>query len=252
MEIGIQRPRRDGVLATVAKDNAAKGDVEFDPLIDKPPGRYVVGIDLGTTNSAVTYVDTDEQPWQVRVLPLPQLVGPGEVESRESSPSFHFQPTPSQYTPDALRLPWQKETPAFAVGIFARDEGAKNSGRQIVSAKSWLCHPGVDRTADLLPWHGAEDVDRLSPVEASSRYLKHLRDAWDARFPREPLAEQDIVLTLPASFDEVARELTVEAAARAGLPRVVLIEEPQAAFYAWVYKHADDWETRVAPGQTRG
>ncbi|MCA9122960.1 MAG: Hsp70 family protein [Planctomycetales bacterium] len=208
-----------------------------------------MGIDLGTTNSAVTYVDTDEQPWQVRVLPLPQLVGPGEVESRESLPSFHFQPTPSQYTPDALRLPWQKETPAFAVGIFARDEGAKNSGRQIVSAKSWLCHPGVDRTADLLPWHGAEDVDRLSPVEASSRYLKHLRDAWDARFPREPLAEQDIVLTLPASFDEVARELTVEAAARAGLPRVVLIEEPQAAFYAWVYKHADDWETRVAPGQ---
>lgn len=101
MEIGIQRPRRDGVLATVAKDNAAKGDVEFDPLIDKPPGRYVVGIDLGTTNSAVTYVDTDEQPWQVRVLPLPQLVGPGEVESRESLPSFHFQPTPSQYTPDA-------------------------------------------------------------------------------------------------------------------------------------------------------
>jgi molecular chaperone DnaK (HSP70) len=233
----------------VAKESEAITDIELDPLIDKAPSRYVVGIDLGTTNSAVTYVDTQEQPWQVRVLSLPQLVGPGEVERRETLPSFHYQPLASQLSADALRLPWQKEPASYAVGVFARDEGAKTSGRQIASAKSWLCHPGVDRTADLLPWHGAEDVDRLSPVEASSRYLKHLRDAWDAQFPREPLAEQDIVLTLPASFDEVARELTVEAAARAGLPRVVLIEEPQAAFYAWVYKHADDWGQRVSPGQ---
>jgi molecular chaperone DnaK (HSP70) len=233
----------------VAKDTGAKVDIELDPLIDRAPSRYVVGIDLGTTNSAVTYVDTQEQPWQVRVLPLPQLVGPGEIERRETLPSFHYQPLASQLSTGALRLPWQKAAASYAVGVFARDEGAKTSGRQIASAKSWLCHPGVDRTADLLPWHGAEDVDRLSPVEASSRYLKHMRDAWDARFPREPLAEQDIVLTLPASFDEVARELTVEAAARAGLPRVVLIEEPQAAFYAWVYKHADDWEQRVSPGQ---
>ncbi|HRX79468.1 MAG TPA: Hsp70 family protein, partial [Pirellulaceae bacterium] len=233
----------------MAKDTAAKVAVELDPLIDEQPSRYVVGIDLGTTNSAVTYVDTQEQPWQVRVLPLPQLVGPGEIEPRESLPSFHYQPLASQISADALRLPWQKEPPSYAVGVFARDEGAKTSGRQIASAKSWLCHPGVDRTADLLPWHGAEDVDRLSPVEASSRYLKHMRAAWGAKFPREPLAEQDIVLTLPASFDEVARELTVEAAARAGLPRVVLIEEPQAAFYAWVYKYADDWDQRVSAGQ---
>ncbi|MCA9141163.1 MAG: Hsp70 family protein [Planctomycetales bacterium] len=217
--------------------------------MDEQPSRYVVGIDLGTTNSAVTYVDTQEQPWQVRVLPLPQLVGPGEIEPRESLPSFHYQPLASQLSTGTLRLPWQKETSSYAVGVFARDEGAKTSGRQIASAKSWLCHPGVDRTADLLPWHGAEDVDRLSPVEASSRYLKHMRAAWGAKFPREPLAEQDIVLTLPASFDEVARELTVEAAARAGLPRVVLIEEPQAAFYAWVYKYADDWDQRVSAGQ---
>lgn len=233
----------------MAKDTAAKDDVELDPLIDRPPSRYVVGIDLGTTNSAVTYVDTQEQPWQVRVLRLPQLVGPGEVEPRESLPSFHYQPLGSQLATNALQLPWQKEAASYAVGVLARDEGAKTSGRQIASAKSWLCHPGVDRTADLLPWHGVEDVDRLSPVEASSRYLKHMRDAWNAQFLREPLAEQDIVLTLPASFDEVARELTVEAAARAGLPRVVLIEEPQAAFYAWVYKHTDDWEQLVSPGQ---
>lgn len=233
----------------MAKDIAAEVDDDLDPLIDERPSRYVVGIDLGTTNSAVSYVDTEEQPWQVHILKLPQLVGPGEVESRETLPSFHYQPLAGQLSAEALRLPWRKEAASHAVGIFARDEGSQISGRQVVSAKSWLCHPGVDRTADLLPWHGAEDVERLSPVEVSSRYLRHMRDAWNLRFPREPLADQDIVLTLPASFDEVARELTVEAAARAGLPRVVLIEEPQAAFYAWVYKHDANWEQLVAPGQ---
>ncbi len=227
----------------------AKDRHELDPLVDQLPSRYVVGIDLGTTNSAVSFVDTHQQPWQVLEFALPQLVGPGEIEARETLPSFHYQPPAREGGLKSLRLPWHKETPTYAVGVFARDEGAKTSGRQIASAKSWLCHTGVDRTAQLLPWHGAEDVDRLSPVEASSRYLRHIRDAWDAKFPQEPLAEQDIVLTLPASFDEVARELTVEAAAQAGLPRVVLIEEPQAAFYAWVYKHAKDWEQRVSPGQ---
>jgi hypothetical protein len=136
------------------------------------------------------------------------------------------------------------------VGAFARDEGTKTPGRLIASAKSWLSHSGVDRTAELLPWQGAADVERLSPVEVSARYLRHMRAAWDARFPHAPLADQDVVITLPASFDEVARELTVEAARLAGLPRVVLIEEPQAAFYAWVDKHADDWHERVEPGQT--
>ena len=235
--------------AKAVKNKAAQSEREHDPLIDEQPSRFVVGIDLGTTNSAVTYVDTEEQPWQIRVLRLAQLVGPGEVEQRESLPSFHYQPLAGQLSPAALLLPWQREPNPYAVGVFARDEGAKTSGRQVASAKSWLCHPGVDRTADLLPWHGVEDVERLSPVEVSSRYLKHMRAAWDAQFPKQPLAEQDIVLTLPASFDEVARELTVEAAARAGLPRVFLIEEPQAAFYAWVYKHAGDWEQRVSPGQ---
>ena len=122
-------------------------------------------------------------------------------------------------------------------------------GRLISSAKSWLCHSGVDRTAALLPWHGAADVQRLSPVEVSSRYLAHVRAAWDARFPQHPLAQQDFVLTLPASFDEVARELTIKAAALAGLPRVVLIEEPQAAFYAWIDAHRDRWDQLVQPGQ---
>ena len=223
---------------------------EFDPLVDEAPSRYVIGIDLGTTNSAVTYVDTQETPWQVKVLPLPQLVTAGQVEARDTLPSFHYQAAPGELAAGALRLPWSDHDPTWAVGVLARDEGTKSPGRLIASAKSWLCHTGVDRTADLLPWQGAADVERLSPVEASARYLAHIRDAWNAHFPKEPLAEQDVVITLPASFDEVARELTVAAAANAELPRVVLIEEPQAAFYAWVYKHKDDWQEKVEPGHS--
>ena len=209
----------------------------------------MVGIDLGTTNSAACYVDTSEDPWQVRVFAVPQLVAPGLVEARETLPSFHYQPAAGEFSPETLRLPWSKEPPDHAVGFFARDHGTLVPGRLAVSAKSWLSHSGVDRTAPILPWHGAADVEKLSPVEVSGRYLAHLRAAWDARFPTFPLAQQDVVLTLPASFDEIARELTVRAAARAGLTRVVLIEEPQAAFYAWIYKHSLDWQQIVAPGQ---
>ena len=146
-------------------------------------------------------------------------------------------------------MPWDKQPPKFCVGALARDETACTSGRGIASAKSWLCHTAVDRTAALLPWQGAGDVKRLSPVDVSGQYLRHIRKSWDQQFPKDLLADQDIVLTLPASFDEVARELTVQAAAVAGLKRVVLIEEPQAAFYAWVYKHDSDWESRVEIGQ---
>jgi molecular chaperone DnaK (HSP70) len=226
----------------------------MDPALplEELPSRFVVGIDLGTTNSALCYVDTLEQPRQIRVLPIPQLVAPAQVEPRETLPSFHYQPPAGEVMPGGMRLPWTKlgdEEPATCVGMMARDWGAQVSGRTVSSAKSWLCHTGVDRTADVLPWHAAEDVEKLSPVEASSRYLAHLRAAWNARFKSEPLEKQDVVLTLPASFDEVARELTVQAAVRAGLPRVVLIEEPQAAFYAWINKHAQNWEERVTPGQ---
>lgn len=223
----------------------------FDPLIDEQPSRYVVGIDLGTTNSAVTYIDTEEKPWKIRVLSIPQLVATGETEALDTLPSFYFQPvrTGDPKSNEQLKLPWDKKLPSFCVGSYARDETARTSGRGIASAKSWLCHTAVDRTAALLPWQGAGDVKRLSPVDVSGQYLKHIRSAWDQQFPEQPLADQDIVLTLPASFDEVARELTIQAASVAGLARVVLIEEPQAAFYAWVYKHSTDWESLVEVGQ---
>ena len=213
------------------------------------PSRYVVGIDLGTTNSALAYVDTSAAKWQVTNFAIPQLVAPGQIEARDALPSFHYQPASVERSPGMLRLPWSKDEPQDAVGVYARDQGSLVPGRLVASAKSWLSHSGVDRTANLLPWHAAPDVERLSPVTASSRYLAHLRAAWDRQFPQHLLAEQDVVLTLPASFDEVARELTIAAAAAAGLPRVVLIEEPQAAFYAWIHNHATDWETLVSPGQ---
>ncbi|MEZ6062617.1 MAG: Hsp70 family protein [Planctomycetaceae bacterium] len=210
---------------------------------------FVVGIDLGTTNSAVCYVDTDREPWRVQTLPLPQLVAPGQVEDRETLPSFHYEAARNEFPDEAMRLPWQASAAAYCVGAFARDHGVQVPGRLIASAKSWLCHPGVDRTSGLLPWQGADDVQRLSPVDASSRYVRHMLECWNARFPASPLAEQTVVLTIPASFDEVARNLTIRAAQMAGLPRVLLIEEPQAAFYAWIDRHRHDWEQQVTPGQ---
>ncbi|HEX5445946.1 MAG TPA: Hsp70 family protein, partial [Pirellulales bacterium] len=170
--------------------------------------------------------------------------------ARETLPSFHYEAAAGEFAAGALALPWSERDRNYAVGFFARDHGASVPGRLIASAKSWLCHPGVDRTAQLLPWHGVPEVERLSPVEASARYLEQIRAAWDHRFPSDRLAEQDVVLTLPASFDEVARELTVRAARLAGLPRVVLIEEPQAAFYAWIDAQGEHWQEQVSPGQT--
>ena len=129
--------------------------------------RYVIGFDLGTTNSAVTYVDTAKEPWRIETFAAAQLVAPGQIEARESLPSFHYQPAAGELAAGALKCPWHQTEPAFAVGVFARDHGAMVPGRLINSAKSWLCHTGVDRTAPLLPWHGAADVERLSPVEVS-------------------------------------------------------------------------------------
>lgn len=213
------------------------------------PSRFVVGLDLGTTNSAMAYVDTRQRPHRIETFVVPQVVAPGHIEGRETLPSFHYQPASTEFPPGSFQLPWGSDA-NYIVGHFARDHGTLVPGRMIASAKSWICHSGVDRTAELLPWQGADDVDRLSPVTVSARYLDHFRKAWDHKFPGDPLAQQDFVLTIPASFDEVARELTIKAAKQAGLDRVVLIEEPQAAFYAWIDKHADRWDQLVTPGQT--
>ncbi len=135
---------------------------------DQPAARFVVGIDLGTTNSAVAYVDTHAEPWQVSTFKVPQLVAPGVVEPRDTLPSCHYQRAEGEFAAEAFKLPWSSDDPDFTVGFLARDQGTAAPGRLIASAKSWLCHAGVDRLADLLPWHAAHDVDKLSPVEASA------------------------------------------------------------------------------------
>ncbi len=210
--------------------------------------RYIVGIDLGTTNSAVAYVDTQgKDKHAVRPFPISQWVDFASREPRDVLPSFHYEPTSEEA--DALSKIAGTRV-EHVVGTLARDGGARQPGRQIASAKSWLCHDGVDRSAPLLPWHSDPGVTKISPVTSSARTLAHIRQAWDAAHPEHPLAEQDVVLTLPASFDEVARQLTIEAAKAAGLPRVLLVEEPQAAFYWWLHRHQSQWEQIVSVGQT--
>jgi hypothetical protein len=218
--------------------------------------RYLIGIDLGTTNSALAYVDS-KRPGPNRVRPeihpfaVPQLVAPGEVADRPLLPSFLYLPGPHDLPPGATALPWDANCP-YAVGEFARNHGARVPGRLVTSAKSWLCHAGVDRSAALLPWTAPPDVPRISPVEASARFLRHLVQAWNYRMARDAsedrLEKQTVVLTVPASFDDVARNLTVEAARLAGLEIVTLLEEPQAAFYCWLASHSAAESAALKPG----
>ncbi len=198
---------------------------------------YIVGIDLGTTNSAVAYSPADRA--DVRIFDVPQLVAPGEVTPRPLLPSFVYLPQGSEVLEGDLALPWDAGID-HVVGEMARRLGAKVPGRLVNSAKSWLSHAGVDRRARILPWGAPEEVGKVSPVEASARYLAHVRGAWDAAHPDAPLAAQEVVLTVPASFDESARDLTVEAARLAGLENVRLLEEPQAAFYDYLGAHGDE------------
>ncbi len=209
--------------------------------------RYVVGIDLGTTNCAVAYAGTDADD-SISQLAINQVIAPGEVAARKGLPSFLLVPSEHQVPRDAMALPWGN--PPFVVGEMARQRGAELPSRLVSSAKSWLSHTGVDRTGPILPWRTSDEPDsvpRVSPVNASARYLAHIRAAF-AEATGEPLEEQDVFLTVPASFDVVARELTVVAASEAGLGNVTLIEEPQAAFYSWLAKLGDSWRQRLQPG----
>ena len=208
--------------------------------------RYVVGIDLGTTNSVVAYAPVDGSD-EIRVLAIPQLTAPGTVEPSAQLPSFLYLPAEGELPAAAAALPWDAPTDAV-VGAYARQRGSEVPDRVVASAKSWLSYGGADRDAVRLPWGAPADVPTLSPVAASARYLAHLAAAWDAAFPTHPLAEQEVLLTVPASFDPAARELTVRAAADAGLPPVTLLEEPQAALYAWIAAAGDEWRRQLAVG----
>ena len=208
--------------------------------------KVAIGIDLGTTHSALSFVRTDVEGARPEVLKVPQLVTAGAVEARELLPSFLYLPHESD-GPQAL--PWDPERP-FAVGEHARARGVEAPSRLVSSAKSWLSHSGVDRHVGTLPIGAPEDVEKISPVEASWRYLEHLGEAFDQAFQEEglKLAEQDVVLTVPASFDAAARELTVEAALAAGIEKLTLLEEPQAALYAWIDRAGQTWRKQLQPG----
>lgn len=214
--------------------------------------QYLVSIDLGTTNTVLAYALPGAAG--VELFAIDQLVAPGEVGSAALLPSMRYHPAEGELAPGELQLPWLQQDPAgverVAVGRLARLLGAQTPGRLVASAKSWLSHAGVDRMAAILPWGADEaDVARVSPVAASASYLAHLRAAWNMRFPKAPLERQQIVLTVPASFDEGARALTLEAARMAGLPQLSLLEEPQAALYDWLYRHRDTLAQDLA--QTR-
>jgi molecular chaperone DnaK (HSP70) len=215
----------------------------------RPAARYIVGIDLGTTHTVVAVADTHASAPVVELFPVPQLIAPGEVAARNNLPSFRYHPLPGELSAADLTLGFAAQSahawPQGVVGTLAQTLGGRVPGRLIASAKSWLCHAGVDRDAAILPWGSGDDVPKLSPVAASASYLTHVQSAWNAAHPSAPLAEQEIVLTVPASFDEVARALTLEAAKRAGLPQLRLLEEPQAAFYAWLERHREDLESAL-------
>jgi Ethanolamine utilization protein EutJ (predicted chaperonin) len=206
--------------------------------------RYLVGIDLGTTHTVVAYSDTQNgiDTQALSIFEIDQLVGPGEIGKRPVLPSFRYHPMAGEFLPADLQLPWrvtpfEGELEQVIIGHWARELGSRSEGRQVVSAKSWLSHPRVDRNAAILPWTAGDGVARVSPVVASASYLHHIRQAWNHAHPHHPLQEQQLVVTVPASFDEAARNLTVEAARRAGLPKLVLLEEPQAVVYDWYFRH---------------
>jgi hypothetical protein len=212
---------------------------------------YAIGIDLGTTNSAVSYfklADAQARGGAQTMLGIPQLTAVGVVGEKLLLPSFLYLPNAQEFPGGGLALPWDPTGRGGVIGEFARSHGSKVPMRLVGSAKSWLCHAGVDRLGAILPWQAPEDVPRISPLEASARYLAHLRSAWDHQFPAAPLADQEVVLTVPASFDAAARDLTLKAAQQAGLPKVTLIEEPQAAFYAWLEQMGEGFRKQVKPG----
>lgn len=203
--------------------------------MNKSTSHYLVGIDLGTTHTVVAYAAVNDPDKQIHLFEIPQLIALGEVAARPLLPSVRYHPADGELSADAGFLTQQD---GAILGEAARLLGAKSQGRLVTSAKSWLSHTSVDHTAAILPWGSDESVFKVSPLEASASYLRHVRTVWEQRFTDAPLNQQQVVITVPASFDESARSLTLEAAKMAGLQDVRLLEEPQAVCYDWLRRHA--------------
>jgi hypothetical protein len=212
--------------------------------------RYSIGVDLGTTHCALSYVDltvSDGEDVKLEFCPISQLTAPGSIEERYLLPSFLYLPHTDELAPGDLTLPWIAGQ-SWAVGYLARDKGAQTPIRLVSSAKSWLCHAGVDRRSAILPAEASGEVEHISPFTATIRYLEHLRQAWNHLHPDAPLEQQTLTITIPASFDPAARELTAEAAQSAGFPQATLLEEPQSALYNWIQASSGQWRQQVRVG----
>ncbi len=246
----------EGALNADVTQNASTEDgplednnVEQAPFEHSGP-RFSVGIDLGTTHCVLSYVDlsqSDEDVHVQEVMAIPQLTSPGAVEELMQLPSFLYQPHQSELAEGSTTLPWTPK-PEFLVGEIARGLGSKTPIRLVSSAKSWLCHAGVDCKAPILPAEAPEEVERVSPFQATVAFLQHMRDAWMQLHPDAPLASQDLTITVPASFDPAARELTVEAARFVGLGQALLLEEPQSALYSWIERSNGEWRKQTEVG----
>lgn len=213
--------------------------------------RYIIGIDLGTTNCTMAYTLADQQSDAptIEQFSIPQLTAVGMQSEDFSLPSFIYHPLPEELNAKQAAISWDTAR-KYCVGIFARNRGAELPARMIASAKSWLCCSGIDRRSKILPHNAEEGLERMSPLEACAVMLAHLREAWEAKMVEAPWKEQQILITVPASFDPSARQLVQEAAERAGYPQILLLEEPQAAFYAWLHTHHDTWREQLAVGDS--
>ncbi|MFI3154643.1 MAG: Hsp70 family protein [Methylococcaceae bacterium] len=238
------------------EEDAAVAEPEIQPdesvAVEQPQNgtRFSVGIDLGTTHCVLSYADLeniDDDEFSPQVMDIPQLTCPGSVEDKQQLPSFLYQAHEAELAENSTSLPWAAK-PDYLVGEIARNLGSKTPIRLVSSAKSWLCHAGVDCKAPILPAEAPDEVERVSPFQATTAYLQHMCDAWQSLHPNAPLNKQDVVITVPASFDPAARELTVEAARAVGLGQAILLEEPQAALYSWIEKSHGDWRKQAEVG----
>jgi molecular chaperone DnaK (HSP70) len=207
---------------------------------------YIIGIDLGTTNSTMAYTRL-EQEGVVEQFAIAQVAQAGAQENQPSLPSFIYYALPEELAAKVAGIEWDSSR-SFSIGSFARDRGAEVPSRVIASAKSWLCHNGIDRRAPILPLESDDVEQKMSPLEACAQILRHLQEAWDHHMPEAPFVEQHVLITVPASFDPSARQLVQEAAQSVSYPEIILLEEPQAAFYAWLNKHGDEWRKQLKVG----
>ena len=213
---------------------------------------YIIGIDLGTTNCTMSYTACNaenKQSIQLEQVSITQVMAAQTSSDSLSLPSFIYYPLPEELEAKLVELPWDAAR-SFAIGTYARERGAELPTRLISSAKSWLCHSGVNRREKLLPIETEDDNNRMSPLEACARILQHMREAWNFAMPESPFKDQIVLVTVPASFDPSARQLVQEAAEQAGYSEVILLEEPQAAFYAWLHAHSDEWRQQLKVGNS--